>query len=289
MIKNTFLILFLWFICVPAHTTLIIFSYNRPLQLYALVESIQEHITGLDYCAVIYRAGSPDFEAAYTQVQNRFINVSFEKQHNPPNDFKSLTIKLARKYASDYLMFAVDDIIVKDKVNVSHAIALMEEHQAYGFYLRLGTHLTYAYANYEQQALPPFVIDAHGICVWNFTDGQWDWGYPHSLDMTIYRAQDILPWLESLDYQNPNQLEHYLAISAPHGPRGICYDNSKIINLPINVVQTYTHNNCVNSYSTEQLLEYFNAGLALDTRHLYQVNNSACHMFDAQILFIPRI
>ncbi len=288
MIKNLFLVLLLFAVSVSGSTRLIIFSYNRPLQLYALLESAGKHISGIDECSVIYRAGDAAFEDGYTQVMAQFPSVVFLKQTHAPLDFKALLLEQVRSCPDGYLLFAVDDIVIKDEIDLSDAITFMEEYDAYGFYLRLGKHLTYAYANYEDQPVPPLLKDSDGICVWNFADGQWDWNYPHSLDMTIYRAKDIMPWLESLEYYNPNQLEHQLAISACHGPRGICYQNSKIINLPINIVQTYTHNNSVHSYSPEQLLAYFNDGLKLDTRHLYQVKNSACHMFDAQILFVPR-
>lgn len=282
-----FLFILITFSCVP-NSSLIIFSYNRPLQLYALLESVQKYVTGIDHLIVIYRASNKAYQEAYATIPAEFSYVTFLEQTNAPADFKQLTLQGIRHFCDDYLIFAVDDIVVKDYVNIKDAIALMEVHNAYGFYLRLGKHLSYAYANHMPQELPPFSMDDEGICVWNFSEGPWDWSYAQSLDMTIFRSNDIFPWLQSLDYQSPNQLEHYLVLYAPHGLRGICYQASKIINLPINMVQTYTYNNCVQSYLPEHLLELFNAGLKLDMSHLYQVRNSACHMYDAQILFMPR-
>lgn len=289
MIKKMLFLLFSTVFCNEATTGLIIFSYNRPLQLYALLESAHKYVTGVDHCAVIYRASNEAYEDAYLKVRAEFPTIAFSKQTNAPYDFKPILLQYLMQFEDEYILFAVDDIVVKDYVNIPRAIELMEEHQAYGFYLRLGKHLTYAYANFEQQGLPPFIKDSDGICVWNFSEGPWDWSYAQSVDMTIFRSQDIFPWLAKLEYFSPSQLEHYLVLYAPYGQRGICYENSKIINLPINIVQTYTYNNSVHSYSPEQLLELFNAGLKLDMSHLYQVRNSACHMYDAQILFVPRI
>lgn len=288
MIKNIFFLLVFTTTSQAASISLLVFSYNRPLQLYALLESVQKYITGIDHCTVIYRASNEAFEVPYLEIQSLFPDALFLKQDNPPEDFKRLTLQALEHFSDEYVVFAVDDIVVKDEVDIAQATALMELYGAYGFYLRLGKHLTYAYANYADQKLPPFLKDQEGICVWNFSEGPWDWGYAQSLDMTIYRSKEIFPWLRSLDYQNPNQLEYFLVLFAPYGTRGICYENSKIINLPINIVQTYTYSNSVHSYSPEQLLEYFTAGLKLDIDRLYRVRNSACHMFDAPIAFITR-
>lgn len=287
---NRFFLLYLmWYsVSASAFSDLLIYSYNRPLQLYALLESAQRYIVGIEKIMVIYRAGDFAYENAYGMVKKDFPAVQFYCQTNPPHDFKELTLQCMNSSKQEYILFAVDDIVVKDYVDIAQCIALMEEYGAYGFFLRLGKHLTYCYATFSEQKLPQFIKDDKNICVWNFSEGQWDWGYPHSLDMTIYRKKDVLGWLTQLDYASPNQLEYYLALYASYGPRGICYENSKIINLPINIVQTYTYNNCVHSYSPEKLLELFNEGHKLDTRHLHQVQNSACHMFDAPIAFMQR-
>lgn len=60
-------------------TDLIIFSYNRPMQLYALLESIQQHITGLNTTTILYRADT-DYEQAYQEVIKAFDRSTFIKQ-----------------------------------------------------------------------------------------------------------------------------------------------------------------------------------------------------------------
>lgn len=288
--KRTVFIIFALFysLALSAGADLIIFSYNRPLQLYALLESLQLYATGIEQIMVIYRASDSEYKDAYGKVNADFGHVHFYCQKNAPDDFKPLTLNCLNISLSNYILFAVDDVVVKDHVDINACIEQMEKYNAYGFFLRLGKNLNYCYATYSDQQLPQFIMDAGTICVWNFAGSEWDWGYPHSLDMTLYRKADLLGLLRQLDYYSPNQLEHYLAMNADYSKKGICYQISKIINLPINLVQNYTYNNCQHSYSPQQLLDLFNQGAKMDVKALYQVNNRSSHMYDAQIQFMPR-
>lgn len=62
---------------------LIIFSYQRPLQLYALLESVEQRVRALKNIFVIYRADDAAFQAAYVEVKGTFSNVKFYRQENP--------------------------------------------------------------------------------------------------------------------------------------------------------------------------------------------------------------
>ncbi|HJZ23054.1 MAG TPA: glycosyltransferase family A protein, partial [Candidatus Babeliales bacterium] len=130
--------------------SLIIFSYNRPLQLYALLESIQKYMKGLESIAVLYRADSDRFAAAYDKVKSTFATLSdamtWQRQQNPPHDFKELLLSLLDAQTSPYLMFAVDDNILKDAVDLHICMKYMQCTKAYGFFLRLGEHITHCYS-----------------------------------------------------------------------------------------------------------------------------------------------
>jgi hypothetical protein len=267
---------------------LIIFSYNRPLQLYALLESLSMYVTGVNEVMVIYRAGDAHYEDAYQKVRAQFNKVTYYAQENAPHDFKRYTLDCISRTANAYVAFAVDDIVVKDYIDLDESIRLMRQYDAYGFFLRLGKNLDYCYATLSDQKLPEFLYDDGTICLWNFEGSEYDWGYPHSLDMTIYRKADLMSLLSNLDYNGPNQLEHYLALNADYSKKGVCYQTSKIINLPINLVQTYTYNNCQNTYGSQQLLTMFNDGFKMDIKALFQANNRSSHMYDAPVTFIAR-
>mgnify|MGYP006298258053 CR=1 FL=1 len=141
---------------ISAQTDLIIFSYNRPLQLYALLESVEKNVVGLSHSFVIYRADEP-YKDAYNQVKKKFASVEFLAQGSQPKtDFKPLTLRALEASSSNYVVFAVDDIVVKASIDLNECVRLLEQSRAYGFYLRLGLNLTQCYPyNNRAQALPP--------------------------------------------------------------------------------------------------------------------------------------
>jgi hypothetical protein len=125
---------------------IIIFSYNRPMQLYALLESIEWYVTWIGEIIVIYRADNADYGCAYEKVYERFTDViPYAQGTKPEQDFKALTQHAFFSSPSDYMMFAVDDIIVKDVIDLSECVQLLEETEAFGFYLRLGKNTTFCY------------------------------------------------------------------------------------------------------------------------------------------------
>ncbi len=90
----------------------IIFSYDRPMQLYALLESTTNFITGLNDIFVIYRTSDDNYEMGYQIIKEDFPHVHYIKQSdNPQADFKPLTLQAFQAGSADYIVFAVDDII----------------------------------------------------------------------------------------------------------------------------------------------------------------------------------
>lgn len=261
---------------------LIIFSYDRPMQLFALLESIHKHITGLNDIVVLYRASNDRYEAAYQDVYHEFPQVVNIKQENPPSDFKQLTVTILQETESEYVLFAVDDIIVKDDVDIMLCIDLLEQTNAYGFYLRLGKNLSYCYPVNAAQSLPTLAEVADGVYTWQFRTGALDWRYPHTVDMTLYKKEIIFNYFSTLSYNQPNRLE---AVWAGHGRAsaimqqyGLCFACSKMVNLPLNKVQTVYDNRCMNCYSPAQLLEKFEEGFKIDIEPLHNIDNTSAHM-----------
>ncbi len=261
---------------------LIIFSYDRPMQLFALLESIDVYVTGLNEVVVIYRASNERYQKAYAQVYEQFSRVVTMKQENPPQDFKQLTLCALHETSSDYILFAVDDIVVKDAIDLAACIALLEQTGAYGFYLRLGKNLSHCYPVNAHQPLPLFNDIADGICAWQFSSGTLDWKYPHTVDMTLYKKADVLEYFETLSYNQPNTLESVWA-GRGRGPAtvnkyGLCFECSKIVNLPLNKVQNVYDNRCMYCYSPFQLLEKFEQGIKIDIAPLHKICNNSAHM-----------
>lgn len=261
---------------------MVAYSYNRPLQLYALLESLEKYVHGLGKITVIYRASDDRFEAAYEKVKQRFDAVVFKRQAHQTarQDFKQMTLDALLAGKARYIMFAVDDDIVIDHVDVRECARALKATGAYGFYLRLGLHVTECYTENRHQGVPQDIHEAiSGIYQWTFSEGNGDWGYPNSVDMTIFKKSEIEEKLTTLWYTTPNTLEGQWAGRADRSKTGLCFRGTKIINTPLNLVQTdYAANRHSHAFTVEQLLEKFNEGLKIDLDPLYKMQNVSAHI-----------
>ncbi len=279
--KNISLCILSFFIGTIEAAELIGFSYNRPLQLYALLESLQTYVTGITATHIIYRASTEDFESAYEQVKKDFPSVHFIRQSitNPYADFKQHTLSLVSASKAAYLLFAVDDIIVKDYVDLHTCTDLLEKYDAYAFYLRLGEHVDYCYVANKYQAVPPLKIYPDHIRSWNFSDGLHDWNYPQTVDMTVYRKTDLIAMLANLNFGTPNIFERQWAVHRPAlKKQGLCFETTKIVNLPLNSVQPHWENRNMRFATAEQFLALFKEGLKIDIQPLFRIDNRSAHM-----------
>lgn len=268
---------------------LVIYSFDRPLQLYALLESVQKYMTGLGDIQVIYRATQEAYARAYDEVKKDFEQVIFLSQgDNPHQDFKPLTLQAAFASPHEYIIFAVDDIIVKDFIDVSSDIALLQETQAYGFYYRLGKNLSHCYMLHCDQAVPPLQTVADGAYSWKFCEAEYDWGYPNTVDMTLYKKEDIKNFFETVKYEAPNPLESRWACYAHLvvNRLGLCHECSKIVNLPLNCVQTF-YNNGHMGVDPQYLLNEFNMVNKIDISPLFRIANISAHQ-EYALTFLPR-
>lgn len=269
---------------------LVIFSYDRPLQLYALLESIEEYVTGVGETVVIYRASQTgDYQFGYQLVAERFPHAKFLPQGaHPREDFKPLTLEATFGSPSDYVLFAVDDIVVKDYVDLSECIELLEQTSAYGFFLRLGSHLDFCYTMNRKQRVPELAAVNEHVRSWVFAQSELDWGYPNTVDMTIYRKAEIKHVFKHMHYTSPNTLEgNWAGLAGSVAQRtGLCFEQSKIVNLPLNRVQHDNHNLCM-EISAQELQGKFLQGLKLDIASLFKIKNRSAHI-EYQPTFIER-
>lgn len=266
---------------------IVIFSFDGPMQLYALLESTYRYVKNMGEISVVYRASLPEFFEGYKEVKRKFPEVKFlEQGKDPHKDFKPLVLQAINESSASYIAFIVDDVIVKDYIDISSCVVAMEETKAYGVYLRLGKHVDYCYMQNSPQKIPP-LTKVGQFLAWQFGSGEGDWKYPNSLDFTIYRKEDVVRRLEKMEFHNPKTLE---AIWAEKGnvkkKVGLCYENSKIINIPLNLVELST-NRHMNSYSREELLKRFLDRCKIDIDPFYQIENKSAHM-EHEITFVGR-
>jgi hypothetical protein len=270
---------------------LIIFSFDRPLQLYALLESTERYIKNLGDIQVIYRSSNERYTRAYQEVFHTFPSVISVKQGDHPKaDFKPNLLQSFMRGSHAYIIFAVDDIVVCDSIDLAQCIDALEKSGSYGFYLRLGKNITYNYMLNKKQPLPPLAEWGKDMYTWTFAGSALqDWAYPNTVDMTLYRKKDIKDDLQAMDYETPNRLEFvwWRDRKKVMQKKGICFEHSKIVNLPLNKVQKdFTFNRDAESLSPEELLDLFERGFKMDIAPLRNVRNISAHMAYAPTFII---
>lgn len=256
------------------------YSYNRPLQLEAFLRSLYKYVKNFEKIFVIYRADNL-FENAYKKLNQQYNDVIFFQQSNTNarQDFKNLTLK-ALNQATSYVAFAPDDLIIKDHIDLIHCTKMLKKTGAYGFYLRLGKNIVESYMMKKYTGIPRMDYVSENTYVWKFSDGLEDWRYPNSIDFTVFSVNKIKNFFASANYTSPNTLEGLWAMNADLNKSGLCYDVSKVINIPLNIIQTDINNSYYLSkhISIYDLLNIFNSGRVIDIQPLYKINNKAPHM-----------
>jgi glycosyltransferase involved in cell wall biosynthesis len=266
---------------------LLIFSYDRPLQLFALLESIEKYVSGLNNISVIYRTSNERFNNAYNDVKKTFSKVCFLKQSDKPsNDFQLFVMKdlFSKKNISPYILFSVDDIIVKDYIDVSKCIQSLKKTKSYFFSLRLGKTIDYSYMGQSSHDIPYHVNIDNNIIGWNLNDARFDWMFDNSLDMTLYRKKYVKKVFEKISFANPNDLEikwnNYKKLFGEKEKKrrtGLCFDTTKVVNIPLNLVNISNNPN-INSFSAKDLLLKYEEGLKIDIKDLFKIENHSTHI-----------
>ncbi len=264
-------------------TDIVVFSYDRPMQLFAFLESVKTYIKGTGNIFVLMRASNDHYARAYQEVYKKFSDVIVSTQNNATahSDFKPILCDIVEnKSRQDYIVFATDDIIICDDVDLQDCVKHLENTKATGFYLRLGKNITAHYiANKTNVPLPAFQPIAPGILKWQFNETARPWSYPNSVDMTVFKKAYPLTAIKKLAYKAPNSFEREWH-NKPRNRKacGLCYEHSKIVNIPLNLVQTEdTQNKNMALFSADDLLKLFNAGFRIDIKKLHQFDNNSVH------------
>lgn len=270
----------------PRKASMIIFSYDRPAQLAALLESIQTHVKNLNDIHIIYRA-SQAYEHAYSVCFESFKALQptlIRQGPNPHADFKQLVMQALASCKEEYMLFTVDDLLITDEVDLSECISLLIKHKAYAFFLRLGSNITESFMTGMQNPMPQeaLLLDDK-VYYWQFEKGYGEWAYPHSVDGNIYPTRFVIESLQNIDFVSPNTLEGAWAnpqTTSHLKEYGICYKESKLINIPFNVVKDdwLLYYAVASIPTTEYCLQKFNEGYRIDIKPYFKFKNRSPHV-----------
>jgi hypothetical protein len=284
----------------------ILFSKDRPFQLHATLNSFYENCTDMEgvSIAILYCASSDRFEQAYQELRHRDFTsptLTWIKEQEFKQDLLGIlrgpipAMNSSRRWgglkrgrsthaANDVVLFLVDDTIFVRPFSLARMTQfLCAFPKVLAFSLRLGRNTKSCYSRNCLQRLPEFHPIDHECLLFRWVGQEGDFGYPLELSSSLYRVQDIIPFLMGLPYANPNRLEQRLSILSRlftrRKPDLLCFDRSVAFCAPINKVQSILDNRAggQEQYSSESLNDMFMQGVRIDVDQLHDFVPNAAH------------
>lgn len=252
---------------------LMIFSYNRAMQLDLLVSSIRKNITGLDKIIVTFNYSADEFLEGYKKLMQKELIDEWhcDKDFAYTPGFKDYLVGLMGT-KHQYTCICSDDDIVFGKVSMDDVVALITD-DVISFPLRSGLNAIYSFYGGTTIIENPWkkYEDLGNFIKWNWTeyDRKCCNGYPIAFgDGGVYRTQIIRHLLRNVEGQSPNELERHLNKDRSTITQHmlVAYKHSVLVSTPVNNVQTFFplfHGEKF-SYPVEDLNDAYLEGYVID-------------------------
>ncbi|MBR3883920.1 MAG: hypothetical protein IKJ31_04095 [Bacteroidaceae bacterium] len=272
---------------------IIIFSFNRALQLDTLVNSLISNWENPRYeIDILYNTTNIEFQKGYEILIKKlsgYKNIRFHKEnpipdqwsfqelsniHNfiryfkygnkfkPKSNFRSLCIDIIKGSNSNNVMFMTDDAMFIRKVDITDNTLewVNEGAKDRQYSLRCGVDMNSFNENKIEQ-------NEHTLD-WNFYEcaSNTNWGYPFSVDAHIYSKEVVLSLFKKYIFCNPNTLEGAINSQVYRKTllgRGKASDKPYLLSYPINMVQTVANNESL-GVSCEMLNKMYLDGYTLN-------------------------
>jgi hypothetical protein len=267
----------------------VLFSLDRPIQVYATLESYFKYIKNPAPIYVIYSVSDEKYLPAYKDLKEVFKDkpVYFIKE----TKFRDTLIEVLGSLKEDSMFFLVDDdIFVKeydlkelDKFNPLEEIVS----------LRMAPYYTRSYTMDVDQLPPKHLkesVQHKDMLEWDWSHEESDneWAYPMSVEMHLFDTKEITAMTKSLNFKAPNTYEGMLMMyrSRVEKRKGLCYKQQLIFNNPCNKVQV-ENDNIAGDITPEFLLDKWNEGLKIDLVPFHHIQTNAPHA-ERPLQFIKR-
>ncbi|MCG3775256.1 MAG: hypothetical protein JW395_2087 [Nitrospira sp.] len=249
--------------CTPGITG-IVFSKDRALQLYALLQSYFANVNVPAPLYIVYGASSEGHARAYREVASELASRPVTFIDDSPG-FRTTLIGVLESITTSNLFFLVDDIVFLREVDFSMLPMLNALEHVLS--LRHGPHLRRSYTSNVDQAPPVFRPSGihPELLEFSWFEQAHEWSDPWSVDGQVLSTAEVSVMAQVSGFQAPNSFESALKSfnSLAAGRQGLCFRESKILNLPLNRVQDEVPNRKGN-VSADRLLDEWNRGMMLD-------------------------
>ncbi len=269
---------------------IIIFSYNRAMQLNSLLESIIKHVKDTQFhTTVVYNSGNDFYEEGYQLLKKRYSakNISFvreaksqhkfgktllwwrnlyryikyERLRNPKSNFKELTEHIINQSSAEFFMFLVDDVLIFRDISIPRKV-----------FERIQQHpmdTVYSISNAYNWLYKPSSLEEidKNLYAWNFykNDSKKEWSFPFSVTGKIFSSSFLKKVLPLVAYSNPSTMESYVCDYVRERKmigKGLGGHDFSLLMMHINQVQNEAQKNLALSIDLEflnkKLLEGWN-------------------------------
>jgi len=240
----------------------IVFSKDRAIQLYSLLESYLKFVINPCKLHILYNASNSEHLKTYKELE-KIISKKTEliKFCLEENTFKINLMDCISKVRSNNIFFLVDDILFLRSVDFDIVRGI--DSSNYTLSLRLSPQLKRSYTARKKHQLPNFrksTMDSQ-LLEFSWTESDLEWSNHWSVDGHIFSTAEIKAISEISDFNGPNSYEGILNTfdTIIINRKGLCFEESIILNLPINRVQN-EFKNFSGQLSTEMLLSLWNQG-----------------------------
>lgn len=248
----------------------VVLSKDRALQLYTLLHTYFKYVENPAPLFVIYQVSNEAHAAAYQEVEAAYGDQSRSIKFVPEGtSFRASLQTILEKINTNKTFFLVDDIVFIRPLDLNDISAIDPKSAIFSF--RHSPHLRRSYTANVKQLPPKFFPSKISPALLEF---KWfeqgnEWSDPWSLDGQVLSTAEIRVLTRISDFKAPNTYEAALKVfnDIARNRVGICYTESKTLNLPINRVQNEV-SNLSGNVSPEFLLAQWNNGMMLDTSSL---------------------
>lgn len=232
---------------------MIIFSCNRACQVDLLLRSMKLMFKEWrdQNIVITYECTHENYAHGYDLAAKLHPDVTFLKRQSFRGDLPKIFDSVDLPYT---VFFPDDDVFLHNFTLECNEFKRFEQDSNITcFSLRLAPYIDYSYAN-KGPCPHPQSIDPT-MMIWNWQQQASDWGYPMSIDGHIFRSHQLRPLIHNLNYAMPNSLEQAMVENhhAMPGNLMICLPEQRIVNVPVNKVQTENNNHFATNISYSEV------------------------------------
>jgi len=184
---------------------IIVFSKDRPLQLYNNLESIKKFVSGYGKVYVMFNYSNEDYKNSYEKLNKLSVFDDIIFVDESIYGFNTTIRNILDILQSEYLLMEIDDEVYCDTIDLAKYTKAFSKHEIgrINFAADYKIYDSEYYTNHEDY----LIIDRRAItnppknneelCLW----------YPFNVSSTLHKVKDVVSLFEVEDIRNPFDLE----------------------------------------------------------------------------------